>query len=120
MHQMYKHLSRSVFHAGLTALRHVLRTSTESQVKAKSVLGKSGRNVSWREYSDIHEGKLIITALLNVYLHVRGKPPAHNADKFDSACYLKRRDDMQGIFDEAVGIARNAEVAVAELATKGQ
>ena len=116
MHKMYSHLCRSAFHMGLSALRQQLHTSTESQVKAKAVLGVSGCNVSWKEYAEIREGKMILTAILNVYANVRGKASAHKVDKFPSAAYLYRRDNAQHFFDEAVELWTNAEVATAELA----
>ena len=112
MNKQYQHLNRHAFHAGLIALREQLQACTERQIRAKSVLGVSGHNVSWKEYAEIRDGKMRITALLNVYLNVRGKDSAHKVDKFPSAAYLKLRDDAQAIFDENVEAARSVEAVL--------
>lgn len=106
MNEMYKHLSRSAFHMGLSALRLRLKNLTESQLKLKEELHKPHHSGTWQAQSSLAAGKLQITATLNVYLHVRGKAqvdktgrPIHNVDKFDAAWYQRARDNAQAEFD---------------------
>lgn len=113
----YGHLDRGAFHAGIVALRAELRRYVGLQQGLKVILHKPHTSGIWKQQIALRRNRCEITAMLNVYAHVRGKASAHNAEKFDAAGYLNDRHRAQNVFDNAVEahpVAEVAEVAVAE------
>lgn len=100
--QEYGHLSRGAFHAGIVALRLALKKYAAIQLGLKQELRQPHTSETWKLQIGLHVNRREITALLNVYAHVRGKAQAHGVDKWDSAEYLNSRHYAQKVFDDAV------------------
>lgn len=115
MNEQYKHLSRSAFHMGLCALRMRLAVLRDQQLGLKKRLRAPHVGYMGQDQGSLEHGKMLVTATLNVYLHVRGKSlvdktgrSIHRADKFPTAWYQRARGQAQEEFDQQAEIHQKA------------